>query len=76
MVDTNEQLGEQIKNPITPKWTEKYLNAKGKPYKTTKGYIDNLKKTGKVGGEGYQKWVEEGRPMYSEKVGYRYEDWQ
>ena len=38
-------------------------------------YIDYLKDTGKIGGPGYEKWVQAGRPMYSENIGFRYEDW-
>lgn len=61
----------------TPKkWTEAYKSPKGKPYKTTKGYIDNLIKTGEIGSPSYQRWVEAGRPKFSETIGFRYEDWQ
>ena len=64
-----EIIDDPIEKPPTPKWTEKH------GYKTTDGYIKMLKRTGKIGGAGYQKWVEAGRPMNSEKVGFRYEDW-
>jgi len=69
MVETNEQLGEQIETPIKIKWTEKH------GYKTTKGYIDMLKRTGKIGSPSYQRWVKAGRPMMSDKVGFKFEDW-